>query len=249
MVHAALDQLLALLVGRRCPGCGSAAVVVPCVECRAQLRASPPVDDAAWRDDGVVGRLVRSAKHGQWRAGGRVLGSLIAAERPQVIPDADVITWVPADRRRRAARGGHLPARVARELGRRLDRPVAQLLAPTARRRPQRGLDRAARRANVVGAFVPTAAATRVPIGSRVLVVDDVRTTGATLAAARAALQLLPIRVEVLAIVGVDRACLCGGPCERALGARNFGSGIERPLPIHGRTLPKGSSLRAPRPP
>jgi adenine/guanine phosphoribosyltransferase-like PRPP-binding protein len=39
-----------------------------------------------------------------------------------------------------------------------------------------------------------------------VLVVDDVRTTGATLAAARRALASLPVDVETLAIIGVDDA-------------------------------------------
>ena len=54
---------------------------------------------------------------------------------------------------------------------------------------PQTGLRGAARRRNLAAAFAPDATADRSHDGGRVILLDDVRTTGATLAAARAALR------------------------------------------------------------
>ena len=62
--------------------------------------------------------------------------------------------------------------------------PVAPLLTRTVTGRRQRGLDRAERRRNVAGAFVARGAAPRT-----VCLVDDVYTSGATVAAAASALR------------------------------------------------------------
>jgi predicted amidophosphoribosyltransferase len=67
---------------------------------------------------------------------------------------------------------------LAGELAARWGLPAAPLLARFGRRRPQRGLDTAGRRANVRGAFRSAAAVPALPV----VLVDDVHTTGATLA-------------------------------------------------------------------
>lgn len=204
-IRRVLDQILHLVVGRRCPGCGRPVVVPVCVACIDQIQQSPPVSHAAWRDDPVIGRLVRAAKRGEWRRGGRLLAVLVAFQRGHLIPECDVITWVPADRRRRASRGGHLPERFAKALGELLALPAIPLLEQPRSRRPQRGLGRAERAANVATAFRPRRRRVpALPEHTRVLVVDDVRTTGATLAAARVALAELSVDVATMAIVGVE---------------------------------------------
>lgn len=200
-----LRSLQTLATGLRCPGCARAAAQIPCPMCRTEVRVSPSAPNAAFRDAGPIGRMVRSAKHGEWRGGARVLAALVVEERLARIPECDVVTWVPADPRRRAVRGGHLPERVARELAGFLGVPAVPLLQPVRRRRPQRGLDRDARRRNVAGAFRLAVPRHRIalPAGARVLVVDDVRTTGATLAAACAALADR-FDARSFAVVGVD---------------------------------------------
>jgi predicted amidophosphoribosyltransferase len=109
-------------------------------------------------------------------------------------PAADVITYIPPDGDR-SVRRGHQPARgLAEALGERWELPVASLLArarPVAR---QTELSRAARRRNVRGAF----RAARVPVPARVVLVDDVYTTGATVDAAAAALRAAGAREVVV---------------------------------------------------
>ena len=101
-------------------------------------------------------------------------------------PAADVITYIPPDPDRLLRRGHHPAERLARELGARWHVPAAALLVRRSGRPATRQaeLPRAQRTANVRGAFL---AVTRPP--ARVLLVDDVYTTGATAASAASALR------------------------------------------------------------
>ena len=98
---------------------------------------------------------------------------------------ADVITWVPPDLWRTIHRGYHPAQMLADGLGRRWGIPARPLLAAALVRRPQRGLDPAARRRNVREAF----RAAGVLRGEAVILVDDVLTTGATLSACGSVLR------------------------------------------------------------
>ena len=96
---------------------------------------------------------------------------------------AELITFVPPDGDRSLKRGHHPPIRLARELGCRWGLPLRPLLERTRPLRPQRGLGRRERQINVRGAFRAR------PTRGCVLLVDDVYTTGATVAAAASALR------------------------------------------------------------
>lgn len=125
----------------------------------------------------------------------RGIASLAASVVEEVVPPPSVqlITFVPADGDRSVQRGHHPPERLARELGRRWGLPVAPLLGRTRPVRPQRGLPRGERRRNVRGAFRGR------PARGSILLVDDVYTTGATVAAAASALRAAgATRVDVV---------------------------------------------------
>ena len=100
--------------------------------------------------------------------------------------DFDVIVPVPLHERRRRTRGYNQAEELAKRLSAAIHTPVTDALVRTrATHRQARLKDPAARRKNVDGAF----AARRSLEGMRVLLVDDVCTTGATASACLSALK------------------------------------------------------------
>jgi ComF family protein len=132
--------------------------------------------------EGPARQAVHHLKYRGVRGVGRALGHAMAAAAPQ---RADVVTWVPLTRRRKAERGFDQARELAVEVARELDLPVRRLLRRVRSTGPQAKRDAAARRAAMHGAFV-VRDRSRVP--SAVLLVDDVLTTGATAAACADAL-------------------------------------------------------------
>ena len=134
---------------------------------------------------------------GAWKERGQRGVAAIAAELVQETvsrPDADALVAVPADPGRRVRRGHSTAARLAAELGERWELPVRDALVRLEGRRRQRGLALAERRRNVSGVFRPITAAPGCAV-----VVDDVYTSGATVAAAASALRKAGARhVEVV---------------------------------------------------
>jgi predicted amidophosphoribosyltransferase len=98
-------------------------------------------------------------------------------------PPVEALAFVPGDRDRSLWRGQNTAEELSRLLGREWGLPVLALLKRTRPVRPQRGLSRPARRANVRDAFSAAAAPATVAL------VDDVYTTGATVSAAATELR------------------------------------------------------------
>lgn len=217
---------LGLLLPSRCAGCGVPGPAL-CDVCLAGLvRIAPPVCErcgcpGAWpvrRCVECVGRRLAFARArgavvydagsrplvSAWKERGRRdLARVFATIVDEVIarPEADLVTFVPGDRERGRARG-HVPAaRLARALGATWGVPVEPLLVRTGVSRRQAGLPRAARRANVRGLF-----AARSEAAGRVVLVDDVYTTGATASACATALRRAGARrVEVVCLARAVR--------------------------------------------
>lgn len=199
VIPALVRRLIDLACGSRCIGCTTRGKPTPCVDCSRALDALPTRRGAAFPDVGVARRLVRAAKFGHWRAGGRVLAAHAVARLPS--GGYDLVTWIPGERSRRARRGGHLPEALARSWARQLDVPCRELLHR--RRGPtQQGLDRVQRRRNVAHVWqLAHGTDARMLNGRRILLVDDIRTSGATLDAAGALLEACGSTVDRFAIV------------------------------------------------
>ncbi len=184
-------------VCERC-GCPGAWPVRRCVECAGRRLAFARARGAVVYDERAR-RLVSAWKE----RGRRDLAGPLAAIVEELIarPGADVVTFVPGDRERGRERG-HVPAaRLARALGERWSLPTEGLLTRTRASVRQAALPRAERRANVRGAF---AVAGDVP--RRVVLVDDVYTTGATVSACSGVLRRAGARrVEVVCLARAVR--------------------------------------------
>ncbi len=131
---------------------------------------------------GPARALVRGWKERGLRRVASLAAELVVAHVER--PAADVITYIPPDAVRQLRRGEHPAERLAAELSRRWEIAAAPLLTRRATTARQTGLRSAERRRNVRGAF---AAATG--FDPRVVVVDDVFTTGATATAAARSLR------------------------------------------------------------
>jgi ComF family protein len=170
---------LPTLCASRCQRCGEPvedAAIDLCIRCGTTLHAADHVFSLGpYRGD--WGRLVRVFKFEREMAVGRWLGSrmaemLIASDEGQ---DFSVVTFVPMTRRDRRARGFNQAEMLARIIARQAHLPFKRLLKKTRETRLQSRLSAADRTANLQDAFrlLPSEY-------ERVLLVDDIYTTGAT---------------------------------------------------------------------
>jgi predicted amidophosphoribosyltransferase len=181
------------LTSTRCAHCGAPTAwpVEACRECSG--RRLPFVSArAAVAYAGPARPFVRAWKEGGRRRAVALAAELVVAHVER--PAADVITYIPPDPIRELQRGHHPAERLATELAARWQCETVPLLRRTRGVARQAGLGLVDRRRNVRNAFVAVAATPE-----RVVLVDDVYTTGATAGAAAGALRAAGSRaVEVV---------------------------------------------------
>lgn len=188
-MRALLDDLLATLLPGRCPGCGARAEPV-CPACAATMRSAPggpaPAPLLAWRAawvyEGVARELVARLKYRNTRHVVPFVADAMVAALGRRRDDVGVVVPVPTTASRARARGFDHADLLATAIARRIGRPVSPVLRRGAGP-PQTGLPAAQRWRG------PSFRVTH-PLGAtvRALLVDDIATTGATLAAAARAL-------------------------------------------------------------
>ena len=189
-LHALCMEALPHADGARCDRCWAplrSRVEAICERCLLE----PPLIEArraAFRFEGAARLAVLEAK---FRGASALLDPLSVAAAGDV--DAawpiDAVTWVPLHASRRRGRGFDQGERIAVAVARTLGAPVrGELIRRLRATSPQAALGRIERARNVDGAFAPQFAPDNSAPGC-VLLVDDVATTGATLAAAASALR------------------------------------------------------------
>ena len=173
-----------------------------CALCRRGVRGF----DAAYSFgfyEAELRKLIHLFKYGRVHTLAGPLGKLLARALPRD-QAFDVIIPLPLHWRKRWQRGFNQSELLAREIGRRTNTSVENALRRVRNTAAQAGLTSAKRRLNVSGAFQ---AAKRAAIdGRRVLLIDDVMTTGATAASCARALQRAGARqVTLLTLARADR--------------------------------------------
>ena len=201
-----------------------------CVTCRTPFQNSFPLDelgrcglcragarafDMAYcygAYEGSLRELIHLLKYG----GMKPLAPLLAAHLASALPrdqQFDLVVPMPLHWQRRWRRGFNQSELLARPIARRCGVPVENAVRRTRSTVAQAGLSNARRRENVAGAF-----RVRKPervSGRRVLLIDDVMTTGATASACALAMKRAGARsVTLLALARVDRRLFEPDPFE-----------------------------------
>lgn len=218
MLTARLDEVKGKLIDfffpPRCVGCGNEGLFV-CPGCEASLpRLASPVCSGcgqplagsdhcphcrAWRPetdgirspfafDGVLRQAIYQFKYGHFKALAAPLGQLLGSYLQREPLSVDVLVPVPLHSSRERDRGYNQSALLAAELGKRCGLPVvSDCLVRLRHTKPQvRTAGALERQRNLAGAF---GCLDRRLADLRVLLIDDVCTTGATLSSCAIALR------------------------------------------------------------
>ncbi|MDP1964053.1 MAG: ComF family protein, partial [Reyranella sp.] len=167
-----------------CDGCGSPFEFDPgpgvrCPACTARPRAFDRARAACLYDEHSRD-LILKLKHADRTDLSEVMARWLLRSARELLDTADVIAPTPLHRWRLLSRRYNQAAEVARPLGRLAGKPVlADALVRVRRTESQGGKSAAGRRRNVAGAFQVPADRRRQVEGRRILLIDDVLTTGA----------------------------------------------------------------------
>lgn len=203
-------QLLELLWPRVCPFCEKVHAKGICEECKKtlkRLRVNEPYcmkcgkpihnEEAAfckdcstskryfnqgmalWRHQGIVSKAIYNFKYYNQRAYGDDIARRMAIEAGTIIKrwNPQVIIPVPLCKKRRRIRGFNQSLILANRLGEELGIPVKECVSRIKETLPQNTLDKTKRKSNITGAF----AIESMPYLKRVLIVDDIFTSGSTI--------------------------------------------------------------------
>ena len=135
---------------------------------------------AVWYYKGYIRKSILRYKFHGARCYAPAYGRVLAMRIAQEYPDGfDILTWVPISRLRRFTRGYDQVELLTEAVGEELGMTPCVTLRKIRHNRPQSGIKgQAKRRANVLGAYETVCP--EIVAGRRVLLLDDVITTGAT---------------------------------------------------------------------
>ena len=185
-------SILNLLFPPKCVLCGKVLEHYEqdvCASCRESVPICPPAKQkmpflegwcAIWYYQDDVRQSILRYKFGNRRSYAQSYARLLARKLKEEFPEGfDILTWVPISPMRKLTRGFDQVEKLAKALAKPLGMHPVRALKKIRHNRPQSGISEPAhRRANVLGAY--KAIRPEQLWGKRVLLLDDVITTGAT---------------------------------------------------------------------
>jgi len=178
------DLILDILFPKKCAGCGKESSYV-CKKCEMYMLDVPEAIGltALWEYNGIVKQLIHRIKfNGEYD----IIKELVNKKDFDVAENA-IITYVPMHIKKQRKRGFNQAEIIAKEISKKLDKPVVKMLEKIKQTKDQASLNKEARLKNPKGCF--SAVETR-PLKKlrslirgrvSVLLVDDVYTSGATM--------------------------------------------------------------------
>jgi ComF family protein len=187
-----MNFIIDVLLPRRCPSCKTlVAITAPtfCNDCRSQIKFSDDKGEGSlFLYGGLVRELILNAKFKPDESISRILSRFLAQTLRKegdlriLAQSFDLVTYVPSHFRRRLTRGHELPALLAQSIATVIKRPLKHLLVCSRFDPPLSAAPSALERLSQVEGRYRLAKTNAKP--SRILLVDDVVTTGATLQSA-----------------------------------------------------------------
>ncbi len=195
--------VLDALAPHRCVSCGNIGSVV-CAEClkkvklHKQITAGPTPLDAIVSgvdyDESIVKELIHNLKYNSLKDAANPLAEILSEVLKPMLQPNDVLVPIPLHRKRKAVRGFNQSELLANAIGEKLSVPVENLLSRNRNTKPQVECDAHERRTNLHEAFSSTATNAK-----RIILIDDVTTTGTTFVEAAKALR----KVTDVPIIGL----------------------------------------------
>ena len=183
-------RFLSLLFPDRCPYCGQiiSGKALECEVCRSELIAlrlemtipSGSRCIAPFSYEGKVRNAILEYKFSSIKFNAESLARRLAEVLSDIAQDTDIVCWVPVSKKRRRERGFDQSELLAVKTARLLGINCACLLKKIKNNETQHRLDKEQRAANVKNVYA--AAKPKLIKDKRILLVDDICTTGNTLA-------------------------------------------------------------------
>ena len=190
-----LNIILRIIFPDRCAGCKKLGELF-CPNCRMQLQAypgrmrhiPPALDDVyiGYVFGGPLRNAIHTMKYHRKRRMAEPLGNLLTEALDASGLIADALVPIPMHKARLAERGFNQAAALAGQLGMMCGLPLLDSVERIRATEQQAHLNSVQRATNVQGAFLWRS---EVPAPARILIIDDVLTTGATMNACAEALR------------------------------------------------------------
>lgn len=182
-----------------CPLCGrhTEEEGMLCESCRR--RKPPIIGRGAFRYDGIIRDSLHRFKFENRRDYSRLLGKLLHQAEAQWLNDfgPDVLTFVPLHKKRQRERGYNQAEELAKVVSACSGIPCEPLLVRTRSTMPQMSLNALLRAQNIEGAFVVDPRRKQEPLPRKIVIVDDIFTTGSTLGECASAIKKVRPDAEI----------------------------------------------------